>query len=142
MKTTEFIFKRTGIPLLHKAMNAYTLRQRSIASNIANATSPGYKRTEVSFENDLKKALDKNGVRGKMTDIRHIPLGRSPIEKLKPEIFVPDDGSLASGLNNVNIEQEMANQAKNSLNFSFSSRLASGQFTNLRSAIRGENLRR
>ena len=130
------------MPLLHKAMDAYTLRQRSIASNIANVSTPGYKRTEVSFEEDLKKALDNHGVKGKTAHEKHIPLGRPPIEKLKPEIFVPDDGSLASGLNNVNIEQEMANQAKNSLNFSFSSRLANIDFTYLRSSIRGENLRR
>lgn len=142
MKTTEFIFKRTNVPLLHKAMDAYTLRQRSIASNIANVSTPGYKRTEVSFEEDLKKALSNRGIRGKTAHEKHIPLGKPSIEKLKPEILVPDDGSLASGLNNVNIEKEMADQAKNSLNFSFSSRLANIDFTYLRSSIRGENLSR
>jgi len=142
MKTTQFILKNTNIPLLHKSLDAYTLRQRAIAGNIANVSTPGYRRREVSFEEDLKKALDKRSIKGMTTNKMHIPLGRKPIEKIHPEIIIPDDKSLASGLNNVNIDKEMAEQAKNSIRFSYSSRLTNMAFTKLRSSIRGENLRR
>ena len=142
MKISNFIFKRTNVPILNKAMDAYTMRQRAISSNMANVATPGYRRKEVTFEEDLKKALDKNEIKGATTDDRHFPIGRRPIEKVEPAMIVPDDPSLASGLNNVNIEMEMAEQAKNSLRFSFATKLASEEFTDLRSSIRGENLRR
>jgi len=42
--------------LLAKAMDAYSVRKKAIASNIANIDTPGYKRLEVSFEDQLRKA--------------------------------------------------------------------------------------
>lgn len=42
--------------LLAKAMDVYTLRQRVTAANIANIDTPGYKKHEVSFEDQLRKA--------------------------------------------------------------------------------------
>ena len=46
----------TQTKLLSKAMGAYELRQKAIASNVANLDTPGYKRKEVSFEDQLQKA--------------------------------------------------------------------------------------
>lgn len=53
----------TQTQLLSKAMDAYELRQKAIASNVANIDTPGYKRMEVSFEDQLQKAesLHLNG---------------------------------------------------------------------------------
>jgi flagellar basal-body rod protein FlgB len=42
--------------LLSRAMDAYTLRQKAIASNVANINTPGYKKLEVPFEQELQKA--------------------------------------------------------------------------------------
>ncbi len=46
----------TQTQLLSKAMDAYSLRQKAIASNVANLDTPGYKRIDVSFEDQLQKA--------------------------------------------------------------------------------------
>lgn len=46
----------TQTNLLSNAMDAYELRQKAIASNVANLDTPGYKRKEVSFEDQLQKA--------------------------------------------------------------------------------------
>lgn len=43
--------------LLQKALGAYSLRQKAIASNVANVETPGYKRLEVPFEEELQKQL-------------------------------------------------------------------------------------
>jgi len=53
----------TQTQLLAKAMDAYSLRQKAIASNVANLDTPGYKRIDVSFEDQLQKAesLHLNG---------------------------------------------------------------------------------
>jgi len=43
-------------------MDAYALRQKMTASNIANADTPGYTRHEVQFEQELQKAQEGQGV--------------------------------------------------------------------------------
>lgn len=48
--------------MLGKAMDAYALRQKITATNIANADTPGYKRHDVQFENELQKAQQVNGI--------------------------------------------------------------------------------
>lgn len=45
------------VNVLDKAADASWMRQEAISNNIANATTPGYKRQDVAFESELKKAL-------------------------------------------------------------------------------------
>jgi flagellar basal-body rod protein FlgB len=45
------------INILDKAADAGYLRTQAIANNIANATTPGYKRQDVAFESVLQQAL-------------------------------------------------------------------------------------
>ena len=46
------------VDLLHRAMSASAVRREVIANNISNATSFGFKRSDVNFESELKRALD------------------------------------------------------------------------------------
>jgi len=140
MKISDFILGRTKLPLLEKGLDAYALRQKSISDNIANVDTPGYKRSAVRFEEDLKAALDKTGLRGYRTDLQHFRVGNPRIEDVEPVPFHPDDNSLASGKNNVDIDHEMAELAKNQIRFEYASRLIQRGFTHIRSAIRGENI--
>ena len=50
-------FQKT-IDLLHRAMSASVVRREVIANNMTNAESFGFKRTDVNFESELKRALD------------------------------------------------------------------------------------
>ena len=50
-------FART-VDLLHRAMDASSVRGAVIANNIANADTPGFKRSTVNFESELRRALD------------------------------------------------------------------------------------
>lgn len=45
------------INVLDKAADAAWIRNDAISNNIANADTPGYKRQDVAFESELKKAL-------------------------------------------------------------------------------------
>ncbi|WP_138430798.1 flagellar basal body rod protein FlgB [Fodinibius saliphilus] len=47
--------------LLAQAMDNYTLRQRVTSSNIANIDSPGYKRHDVPFEEELRQVRSRGG---------------------------------------------------------------------------------
>jgi len=46
------------VDLLHRSMSATTLRQAVYANNMANVNTPNFKRTEVTFESQLGRALD------------------------------------------------------------------------------------
>jgi flagellar basal-body rod protein FlgB len=50
--------------LLGKAMDAMTLRQRMTAANVANADTPGFRRLEVKFEDELQRVQAAEGARG------------------------------------------------------------------------------
>jgi len=47
-----------SVDLLHRAMSAQMVRRQVIADNIANADTPGFKRSTVNFESELKRALE------------------------------------------------------------------------------------
>lgn len=48
------------VNVLDKAADAAWLRNEVLANNIANNTTPGYKRQDVNFEDQLKRALKSN----------------------------------------------------------------------------------
>ena len=50
-------FCRT-VDMLHRAMGVSSLRQAVIADNLANAEVPNFRRTDVTFEAELNRALD------------------------------------------------------------------------------------
>jgi len=54
----KFLFEQTNLPLLHKGLDTYALRQKASAHNIANVNTHGFKRMEVQFEDELRMALD------------------------------------------------------------------------------------
>ncbi len=140
MKISEFLAKKTSLTVLNKGLDAYAMRQKSISDNIANVDTPGYKRSSVRFEEDLKAALDKRGVFGYRTHPLHMQVGQPRLEDVEPIAFIPNDESLMSGKNNVNIDHEMAELAKNQIRWSFATRLMTGTFNRLKSAIRGERI--
>jgi flagellar basal-body rod protein FlgB len=90
--------------LLGKAMDAYSLRHRVAADNIANANTPGFKRSYVPFESQLRELLDEGDEEG--------------VAGLEPQARVDDMTQAREDGNNVDMEQEMAEMVKNSLRYS------------------------
>jgi flagellar basal-body rod protein FlgB len=46
------------VDLLHRAISANVVRREVISNNMANANVPNFKRSNVNFESELKRALD------------------------------------------------------------------------------------
>ena len=134
---SNLLFNRTVVPDLEKSMNVYSLRQKTISNNIANAMTPGYKALEVSFEEEYKRSLNPNAVRGRRTDDNHLPLGAKNFSQIKPDVGLKDDPLNDSGLNNVDIDKEMAEMAENMLRYEMSTKLIGKRFANIKGAIRG-----
>ena len=81
----ETVFEKSPIPVLVKSLDASMLRSRTIANNIANVNTPGYQRVEVSFEDELRKALDQGQLSGMQTNDKHLPLGKLGLSGLSPK---------------------------------------------------------
>lgn len=60
------------VNVMNKALDASWLRNETIANNIANQSTPGYKRQDVDFEGALKQALQAAGHRTMDGKVRHI----------------------------------------------------------------------
>ena len=136
------LFNKTSIPLLTKALGAYTLRQRVIASNVANIGTPGYRAQSVSFEDELAGAVEGSQVSGTQTDNRHIPLGMPSTPDAAARVADANpgqQGGLASGVNNVDIDNEMAELAKDQIHFRFAARMITDAFRNIQKSIRGQS---
>src|SRR5574344_99272 len=64
------------------ALDGLMERQKAISANIANATSPNYKRQEVSFESQLQEIMDKDNLRDYMKGQNSIKYNPSTIDQV------------------------------------------------------------
>ncbi|NRD79404.1 flagellar basal body rod protein FlgB [Bacillus sp. BRMEA1] len=130
----------TNINLLQSALNAASLRQSVITNNIANAETPGYKAKQVVFEDILKQHLNNqtSNFVGKTTDPRHFPIGDSS-DLPAPQVVEDDSTVMQNNGNNVDVDQEMTNMAKNALWFNSLSKQMNNQFQQLSIAITGRS---
>lgn len=134
----EKIISSKTMNLLTMGLDAASMRQRVIADNLANIETPGYKRSEVVFESELRKAMGQQGGLGAaMTHERHIPFGRQGIARVRPEVVRGSDLSMRVDGNNVDIDREMAELAKNSIKYEMIVQQLSGQIKTIKSAIEG-----
>ncbi|HEY0259147.1 MAG TPA: flagellar basal body protein [Lacisediminihabitans sp.] len=102
---------------LGSALDALSLRQRTIADNIANVNTPGYHAKRVVFEDALAKSVA--GGDGHVTG----QIARS----LEP--------TQLNG-NNVNLDTETLSNVDTVLRYQFASQAAGNEFAAVRAAIR------
>ncbi len=94
-------------------MDLLSARQRLVASNIANADTPGYRTQDIDFQAEFQNAM-----------------GAAPQVIEAPGLAVKNDG------NNVSIDRESRLLSENALRFSFASSLMRLQLQTVRSAIK------
>jgi flagellar basal-body rod protein FlgB len=133
----EAITNGTNLGLIAKSLDAGMLRARVISNNIANATTPEYKRIDVSFEEQLKKALNNSKLKGVKTNDAHLPLGGGDISSVKALAYRPNDPALASGVNNVDIDSEMSKLAQNQIMYNYGLKFLKGAYAKLNAAFAG-----
>jgi len=124
--------------VLQQSMDAASLRNDVLANNIANAETPGFKRSEVVFEEEMKKVLENatNYDKLRLTKPNHIQTNQagsqSPIK-----VRQLDDLSFRNDGNNVDIDVEMANLSKNKIYYDAVGQSMSNEIKLLRLAITG-----
>jgi len=98
------------IDVLNKAAKASWKRNEVIVNNLANVSTPGYKRKDVQFEPYLRNALTGDG----SLDMRVAKAAKNG--RIEPTIYT-DNASLSYRLdgNNVDIDTESAMLAENQI---------------------------
>jgi len=94
--------------ILHKIIQAATMRQKVLASNIANADTPGYKAKDIKFGNFLQEEM-----RLLTTNRRHIS-GSNPGNAVNGTLIVRQTPSWGDR-NNVELSAEVAKMTENAL---------------------------
>lgn len=97
---------------LERYMDLVSARQKLVASNLANADTPGYKTQDIDFKREFESAS-----------------GAQPTTINVPGLASKNDG------NNVSVDREARLLAENALRFSIASTLVRGQISQIRAAI-------
>ncbi|MBN2169890.1 MAG: flagellar basal body rod protein FlgB [Candidatus Krumholzibacteriota bacterium] len=124
------------LDLLKRSLDAYALRQRVIAENIAHVETPGYRARSVAFEELLRAAAgDEDGAPLRRSQAGHMPAPGAALPAARVQETA--ERALDNGTNDVNLDLEMAALAETSLRHKMASRILALRFQGIRSAIRG-----
>lgn len=105
------IFKNVDITT--KALNAAWKRNEIISNNIANANTPNFKKSYVAFEELLQEHLKGNSISVNITHRNHIKTSTENINDLNHKVINTQNYRTRRDGNNVDIDVEMAEAAKN-----------------------------
>lgn len=120
------------INVLDRAADASWLRNEAISNNISNATTPGYKRQDVAFDTQLKKALGRT--RADKMDFRVAALDT---ERLNGKPYVDMAGySYRLDGNNVDIETENVMLVENQFRYQGLMDSMTAEFRNLQAVMK------
>jgi flagellar basal-body rod protein FlgB len=123
------------IKLLENAINYSAAKNNTISRNIANIGTEDYQREDVVFKDVFAEQLNKNL---KATNSRHISNNPENLKDQEGITIVTDPSTdMASGINNVDIEKEMADLAENTLMYKFSAKKIGDYYKNLQKVIKG-----
>lgn len=118
--------------IIKKSLDASSIRGKTIANNMANLNTRGYKKYLVSFEETLNGSF--NEFKLKTTKVKHIHKGQNAGEI---KVVQDKDSSMREDGNNVDIESEKVNQAANTLMYNTLVTQANSKLSNLRYVING-----
>ena len=130
------LFSSPVLQALVKQLDSISLSHKVIANNVANVNTPGFKKSSVSFQEQLKAALGRREVVMLTTSPGHMG-GIPALENIAPVVVQEKDSTMRYGENNVDIDQEMVNLAANTILYNTSTLLLTNKFKGLENAIQG-----
>ncbi|MDR1306445.1 MAG: flagellar basal body rod protein FlgB [Treponema sp.] len=125
-------FSRT-LDLLNKAMDVGVLRDSVYADNLANKDVPNWKRTEVNFESELKKAIRSEDYKPQFEmargDPRHVSnWTRMDYGNVQPRRVLDYLSTYNNNGNNVDPDEEFTKILKNQLQYTIYAHAAAFEY--------------
>ncbi|MDR3627543.1 MAG: flagellar basal body rod protein FlgB [Ignavibacteriaceae bacterium] len=122
------------IKLLENFVDYCATKNKVISQNISNIGTTNYQRKDVEFKDILSGNI--NTVL-KTSEEKHFVTGNIDNSGTPDFNIVKSAGNEnESGVNNVDIDKEMADLAKNSLNFSFAAKKINAYFKDIQGVIK------
>ncbi|WP_053219674.1 flagellar basal body rod protein FlgB [Virgibacillus senegalensis] len=120
---------------LEKSLDYASLKNQTISNNIANADTPDYKAQQVVFKDVLKDEMNST-FQTKRTDDRHIDFRSDTAQQPFRTVSNPNTTYNHNG-NNVDIDKEMTELAKNQIYYQGLVDRINGKFSSLQTVIKG-----
>ncbi|TYR82715.1 flagellar basal body rod protein FlgB [Priestia megaterium] len=121
------------IQSLERGLDYATLKQQTIAQNIANVDTPNYKAKDVSRKNQFGTALQSE-LKAYRTNEKHIEFSRS---SEKAAVISTMNHTYQENGNGVDIDQEMSKMAQNQIYYEALIERLNGKYSSLETVIRG-----
>lgn len=113
-----------SINLLGKMLDVSATKHKVIANNIANINTPGYKKMEVSFAEQLEKVIKDTSA--------------NKYDTFQPKVVVSKEGTNETARNdgnNVDMDKEVSSLMKNTLSYNIYTQLLAKKIELVKSAI-------
>lgn len=128
------MIKPAWLNSIQKALDGSALKHTVISNNLANVNTPGFKKSEVSFQAALEESL-RPGAELKRTRDLHLPAAINVEDSRIIQIRQVQETTLRNDGNNVDMDMELAALAENNLYFNSLAQLLSSQLSLLRQSI-------
>jgi flagellar basal-body rod protein FlgB len=130
------------VDLIHRAMDAETVRRSVISNNMANATVPNFKRSNVNFESELKRALDsekeKPALELNLTHPKHIPNWKErDYRDVQVRRVLDYTSAYNNNGNNVDPEQELMLATQNQMRYTLLAQAQTFEYGQIMRVLRG-----
>jgi flagellar basal-body rod protein FlgB len=122
------------VVMLEKLIGYSSMKQKVINKNIANLSTENYQREEVTFQNFLSNSSNGNL---NISNQKHIEIQNQGNLETNHSVVKSSTGEMNSGVNNVDVEKEMAELAENTIVYKFAIRKLSGYFKGVQNVIKG-----
>ena len=121
-----------NLEIITRALDGSARRGEMIANNLANVSTPGYKRQDIDFKSALKKEMNStSSIALKTTKSNHLPFSRQYTSAQSTQ----NNRNQRNDENSVDIDVEMAELAKNSIYYNVMTNRAAGHFSSINQVI-------
>lgn len=112
-----------NIEVLSKLLDLTSVKNKAIANNIANVNTPGYRKLEVTFQEELREAVKSKNV--------------DKINNVEEEIAFSKSAIIRKNGSNVDMDKELVEFFKSSDKHNICLEILSKKFKGIISAIQG-----
>ncbi|MDD2221745.1 MAG: flagellar basal body rod protein FlgB [Clostridia bacterium] len=116
--------------ITQKSLDVLWMKQKVISNNIANADTPGFKSSNVVFEDILKNTLSSSGSSEEL---------QQKLLSLEPQILKDNSIQVREDGNNVDLDEQNIELTRVRLQYETMARVISEEFSRMQYVIRGGN---
>lgn len=123
-----------GLGIHPHALLAREARATVLASNIANADTPGYKAKDINFQDALQRVQSRSGYSMSRTHEKHFELNLQPTAR--EQFRNPDQPDTGDG-NTVDVQVERNLYMRNSMEYQASLEFLNSRISGMKKALTG-----